>query len=247
VRLAWTDYGVADGPVPDVDDRHLWAEVNPALGGRLNIAEVERERALMGEAEFARERLGWWGDPQAAASGAFPPGRWLACRVGGERRPAPVAVAVAVSVDRVWSSIGAASGGERPHLGSVAREQGTAWVAAEVKRIQDEHHCVVVVDGGGPAGALVPELEAAGVAVTVAKMGDYLEACARLYDMVDRAGVTHGDYTDLNAAVGAAQKRDVGDRWAWARRSGDISALEAVTLALWGASSPDTDVWGFWQ
>jgi hypothetical protein len=38
--MAWTDYGVPDGRLPDVDDRAKWVEHNPALGIRLAEAEV---------------------------------------------------------------------------------------------------------------------------------------------------------------------------------------------------------------
>jgi hypothetical protein len=59
-------------------------------------------------------------------------------------------------------------------------------------------------------------------------------ACADLYDAVEAKEVTHGSYDDLNAAVAAAGWRGT-ERRAWSRRTGDISMLEAVTLALWGA------------
>jgi hypothetical protein len=147
--------------------------------------------------------------------------------------PRPQAIGIAVSIDRAWASIGAA-GGDRPHLGSVTRRPGTGWVVAEADRIQREHGCEVVVDGRGPAADLIGDLELAGVRHTVTTTAQYLDACAKVYDSVQEKNVEHGDYDDLNAAVGCAQKRYVGERWAWARKTGDVSMLEAVTLALWG-------------
>jgi hypothetical protein len=58
-------------------------------------------------------------------------------------------------------------------------------------------------------------------------------ACADLYDAVEAKEVTHGSYDDLNAAVAAAGWRGT-ERRVWSRRTGDVSMLEAATLALWG-------------
>jgi hypothetical protein len=46
-NLTCFDWGRPDGPMPDVDDESLAYEYNPALGGRLNIEEVRRERKMM--------------------------------------------------------------------------------------------------------------------------------------------------------------------------------------------------------
>ena len=65
-------------------------------------------------------------------------------------------------------------------------------------------------------------------------------SCADLYDAVEAKAVSHGDYDDLNDAVAAAGWRSVGDRRAWSRKNGDITMLEAVTLALWGVNKEPT-------
>lgn len=237
-RLCWIDFGVEDGPLPDVDDEASWFQVNPALGGRLNIAEVERERKLMSPETFARERLGWWGDPEADMSGAFPVGAWANAR--SEEQPEPSVIGVAVSFDQSFGSIAAAgSVGELVHVGAVDRRPGTAWLVAETLRIQREHGCAVVIDEKGPGADLIPVLEDAGVRLIKAKLSDYLDACASFYRGIQERTATHGDTDELNAAVAGAQKRTVGDRWAWGRRASitDVSMLEAATLAAWGVWS----------
>jgi phage terminase large subunit-like protein len=238
-RLAWTDFGIADGQLPDLDDKLLWEQVNPSLGGRLNVAEAERERKLMSPEMFARERLGWWGDPNVASSSAFGPGRWEAC---GDDSATPVvtAIGLAVSWDRKSASIGCAGQIDGASVvGAVERRDGAGWIVAEAKRIQGEHGCAVVVDERGPAADLITALEAAGVALLKTNTSDYLDACATLFDIVTEQSLTHPNHPDLDAAVAIAVKRLVGDRWAWGRRqsSGDISMLEAVTLANFGAVS----------
>ena len=247
-RLAWTDFGAKDGPLPDVDDRGKWAEHNPALGIRLNVAEVVRERGLMSPETFARERMGWWGDPAAASSAAFGPGRWESC--GDDAAEMSVtAIGVAVSIDRSRASIGAAGmlDDELAVVGAVERREGVGWLLTEVPRIQQEHSCVVVIDTQGPAADLIAGLEALGVSVIRAATADVKDACSGIFDRVAAGGLVHPNHTELDAAVRGARKRDVGDRWAWGRKQStvDVSMLEATTLALWAvtAGHASLNVW----
>lgn len=159
---------------------------------------------------------------------------WPHC-ASGKPPPKPAAIGLAVSIDQAWTSIGAASR-ERRYLGAVQRFRGTSEAVAEAARIQRERSIPVVVDGRGPGAYLIPVLRDAGVDVTVTETSDYTTACASVFDAVAEQALEHGDHPDLNAAVEAASRRTVGDRWAWARKSGDVSMLEAVTLADWAAS-----------
>jgi len=122
---------------------------------------------------------------------------------------------------------------------------GTSWVAARVRALQDEHKVPVVVDPRGPAAMLIPDLEGATVTLRKATTPEVLDACAGLFDLVQAEKVRHDSHLALNAAVVAAVKRSVGDRWAWGRKvsTADISTLEGVTLAAWlaGQRIPDYD------
>jgi hypothetical protein len=169
---------------------------------------------------------------------------WHLCATSVEE-PGPAALALAVDMDRVWLSLGAASAGDVPHLGSVFRARlndDRAATLAEVARISAEHNLPVVLDGRGPAESLIEELEALDVDVEQASLGDYLQACADLFDAVAEKRVTHGSYADLDAAVAAAGWRTVNDRRAWSRKKGDVSMLEAVTLAFWQATRNNYDL-----
>ncbi len=101
-NLLCFDWGVPDGPMPDVDDRELWHRTNPALGGRLNLAEVERERKLMSAEKFARERLGWWGNPQVNRRGVIDMTQWRDLK-GSADQPTRAVVVVDVSPDLEWT------------------------------------------------------------------------------------------------------------------------------------------------
>jgi hypothetical protein len=94
-----------------------------------------------------------------------------------------------------------------------------------------------VVDAGGPAGSLIADLEERlGVEVVQPKAREVAAACGQLYDAVTEQTLSHLDQAPLAAALAGAQRRPLGDAWAWARRivSVDISPLVAVTLAKWG-------------
>jgi hypothetical protein len=116
---------------------------------------------------------------------------------------------------------------------------GVAWVLSEVARIQSERSCVVVIDSRGPAADLIGPLETLRVKVTTTTTNEMLDACASMFDRVQNQSLTHPRHGELDGAVAVAAKRNVGDRWAWGRKqsTGDISMLEAVTLALWGTAT----------
>jgi hypothetical protein len=224
----------------DPGDREQWAKANPSYPARTSARAMLRMKKNLGAESFMREALGIW-DGNAVV-GAFSSGSW------GRRSTLaspgrPVALGVAADVDQVWLSLGAASGDEVPHLGSThrVRVEKRSWFVSEVARIQSEHGCTVAIDKRGPASFLIPDLEEAGVELTVASLDDFVQACADIRSAVELGRVTHGNYDDLNAAVDAAGWRMVGERRAFARKNGDVSMLEAVTLALWGAAQPAGD------
>ena len=65
---------------------------------------------------------------------------------------------------------------------------------------------------------------------------EFTTACAQLLDAITDRSVRHRGDPDLDAAVGAAAKRTVGEGWAWSRRlpTVDVSPLIAASLALFG-------------
>jgi hypothetical protein len=75
-----------------------------------------------------------------------------------------------------------------------------------------------------------------GVKVVQPKAGKSRSACGQFYDAVTEQTLSHLDQAPLASALAGAQKRPLGDAWAWARRivSVDISPLVASTLAKWG-------------
>lgn len=222
-----------------LDREDLWEAANPALDRRITRDTLRAFRRSMEPAEFGREFLGWWDDP-AATEPAFGPGLWEANATDRKPRVAPGGLAVAVSFDLTHASIGtAAAEVDDTHVRPIEHRPGTGWVMDRAKELQHESGLDVVIDGRGPGAMLIPHLEKAGVQLHVMDTGEVLDACAAIFNKVRERHLLHQAYPELDAAVAAASKRTVGDRWAWGRRtsSGDISPLEAVTYAAWAAEN----------
>jgi len=225
-------------PEAKLDDVKQWAKANPSYPHRTPHESMLRMREnLTDDDDWRREAMGIWD----LVSDFRIMSAWHDRLVNSEPPP-PAAIGIAVSIDRAWSSIGVSSAGEIAHLGSHKRERGTDWVVAEAKRIQDQYDIPVVIHGRGPGASLIEPLKEAGVTLIVAGIDDYQDACANMFDRVEIGTVGHRSNTDpLSQAVGVAAWT-AGERRTWTRKTGDVSMLEAVTLALWGAEQPIGDL-----
>jgi hypothetical protein len=238
-RLCWMEWSCEKGV--DLDDPAQWARANPALGMRSNAIGLEAiadERDAMDDESFARERLGMW---EVAGSVSPIDASLWASLVDPKSQPSdPVSFAVAVSTDRAFASIGVAA--RRPdglrHVELVDRQRGSAWVVDRLAQLSARWKAgPVLLDASGPAGALLPELAERKIPAEPVSVREFSQACGALFDHVTESRVRHLDQLELNLAVAAAKKKPVGDAWVWRRKgtTDDISPLEAVTLAAFGA------------
>lgn len=256
--LGWRDWGLPgdldhlDGI--DLDDPALWAQTNPAFGGRLTAEFVARERRSMGAAGFARERLGIWPRQIDTSKGwaVISEADWAAALDEQSQVGATIALAVSVSWDRKRSAIGVA--GPRTdglmHGEVVESGSGTGWVVRRVKELVEVWHpCAVVVNPGAPAGSLIPEIEDEGVEVTRVSSRETAQAYGAFYDMVcgtpyqdddgnlvDPRRFRHIGQEELTAGAVAGVARKLGDGHAWDLKDadGDVTGIDAVTLAVHG-------------
>lgn len=257
-RLAYFDWGLGEidpsEPIRDrlqrYADRDLWYAANPGLGIRISEEFVEDELARLREG-FASERLGLWlpyaGDDEG---GVIPAEQWAAMADPTSTAGDDIAIAVDVTPDRAWSSIGIAS--PRPeggmHLELIDHRRGTAWVVDRLVELRERHDPVAIcLDAKGPAGSLVTDLEKAGITLPAdperPERGDLIlptysevaAACGQLLDAARDGTDRHIDQAQLTTAVLGAKTRPLGDAVAWGRRQADvdISPLVAVTLARW--------------
>jgi hypothetical protein len=250
----------------DPADPLTWAKTNPGLGIRIDAERIEREYDSMSSGGFARERLSVGRYPSEGAGWeVISQEAWEATEDVDSKRVGAVAFAVDVTPDRSAASIAVA--GLRAdgllHVELVEYRAGTGWVVGRLgELIEKWSPCAIALDESGPAGSLVADCDEAGIELTKPKSREAAAACGQLYDAIVRppeadpdwaSRLRHIPHPKLTAALAGADKRPLGDAWAWARRgvSVDISPLVAVTLAGWAfATRPrdeeETEPWVAW-
>lgn len=230
-------------------DPVILAPANPGFNIRLLPESIEEEFGEMGLREFAVERLGIgdWPDLDPDSAKTINPAKWKLCFTVNDL-PSRSAYAVDVTPDRAFATVSAAGNhSEGPQGFEVVKHgRGTGWIVDFlVARAPD----ILVLDGGGPAASLIPELEKAGLEVTPISGKEYAQACGFLYDAIEDTAVLHGGGAELDTAVDVADTSPLGDAFKWSRKdsTGDITPLVAGTLAIWGLQTADTTdtVWAF--
>jgi hypothetical protein len=237
------------GPGADVADEGTWRAASPHWSDdRRDLIARKYAAALAGKDEpefddpdpvrgWAAQYLNIWPLLLADDVGIF--GSSWATRATSLVRPEPWAIGIGVSLKHEWGSIAACGLRDgRPHVDAVKREPGDGWLVAEAKRIQDSTGAVVAVNGKGPASDLIDDLQDEGVRLEIANMDDYIGACESFYRRVVTDGtLTHSQTTELDEAARVAGWREIGERRAFGHKNsaGDISMLEAATLAAWAA------------
>lgn len=238
-NLCYIEYSA--NPKADLDDVEEWKNANPATeSGRIKIEFVAKERSAMSEVAFARERLGILDESKGAAV--------IDMELWSQREDVlsspldPVAFAIDVNPDSSFASIAVA--GRRAdglvHTEVVDRRRGTGWVVDRIEELIEKWSpSSVALDGGSPAGALLPGFSERDVSIDLVSMGEYGQACQGFKNMVDEDRMRHKGQSGLTAALEAARKRPLGDSgaWGWHRRdTTDITPLVACTLATFAFS-----------
>jgi hypothetical protein len=246
--LAYFEWSV-DAELTEVDDDIAgddvaWATANPGLGIRISLEHVARERNSMDPRTFAVERLGVgdWPRTDGLQNQGISLSKWLACQDKGSTPLDPVCFAFDVTPDRSTASIGvaAARSDGRRHVEVVDRRRGTGWIADRLAELVEKHQAVgIVCDSAGPAAALMPQIEALDLDVTIVSAKEYVQACGAIFDACEQQTLRHLGTPELTLAIRGAAKRPLGDAWAWSRKAStvDISPLVACTLALWGTET----------
>ncbi|MFJ1461009.1 terminase [Nocardia sp. N2S4-5] len=236
-RICLVDYGI--GPDDDPSDLAVIAAAHPAYGHTVDMAALESAQAQLTPGEFARA----YGNRETgAAESVFPPHAWAACQTVDRLPDLPVCFAAAVSIDRTETAIAAAVLLDGvPWCEVIECRPGTDGAAARVAELTTHHaHAGVWIDRHGPSGTVADELDRLSVPLTEAGGGMVAAAAADMFDRVNRGAIRCRLHPTLTAAVSVAAWRSLGDgARAFGRRasSGSIAALEAVSLAAYGAAS----------
>jgi hypothetical protein len=237
----WVEFGSDPGYIPTLlpvalteADWKQVAKANPSYPEDTPREAILRMRKKLGHDSFLREGMGIYDEDRDET---ILPG-WPACFLASNDLPPVSAIGIGVSVNLEFGSLGSADlwPDGKVNLSAVDRRPGTEWIVAEAKRIQDEHPgCLVAIDEKCPDATLYAELIEAGANVIRLKLDDYILANSELVKRIGAKTITHQRTTWLEDAVTVAAWRDVGDgRKVFGRRksSGDISMLEAVTVAM---------------
>jgi phage terminase large subunit-like protein len=229
--LCYLEYSAPDGWDPH--DEESWWAFMPALGHTITPAAVRHALLTMeadeskGVAEFKRA---YGNIPTAGADEVIPEPVWRRVCDARSTVEGRLVYGVAVSQDRSSAAIAVADPSGRVEL--IRHEPGVAWVVEAANTLR--HPGEVVLDSGGPAGALADSIT--GCRGLTAR--EVVQACGAMFDaIVEAAGVRVMPHPALDAAVRGVAKRQVGDAFVWSRKgsSEDVAPFEAVTLAWWAA------------
>lgn len=220
-----------------LDNRENLRLANPQAGRRISWQYLADERRALTPAEYARERLGWWDDPLDEASSVVDMARWGKLADPTATVSGPVALAVAIPRDRSSSTVSVSwLHGDRV-FSAVTRLPGTSKAVELIRRKMNDHDVVdVSLHSGGPAGALVADLEAEGVEVTTVSTQEFAQATGAYRDGITNGSVGHVDQYELTEALRIAPLRTTGDGEMWDQRDEmkDIAPVVAVTLSTQG-------------
>jgi len=225
----------------DYQDPDVWWDCLPGLGHVTTEDAIRHELRSMEPAAFCRAYLSQWPNEMVALEWrTISEADWTALHDEQSQITGRCALGMAVTPDRSWGSIAVAGKSTRggQHWQLLDHRPMTGWMVGRLRELRDQlRPCAIVVDPGGPAGSLVPDLLAARIDVVTTTVRDVCQATGAVLDAVkpENRGIRHCGELDwaLNQAVAAVLLRPLGDAQTWSRR-GVISPLEACTLAGWG-------------
>lgn len=245
---AWMEWSAAPDEFGELDimSPAVWEAANPALGIRLNPAEIWTELGAMSPDVFKRERLGMFED--TAVTAVIPMVDWEACADPEAQITCEddldgvedMVIAVDYGPAMTSASIVAAWTDPETRLPTVEviehRSGHTRWVAPRISELVESRPITaVIIDSYGQRGTLVEDLQARGVGPTLIAV-DYVKTAAEIFvDSVTGHRLRHSNQPSLTATIPAARRKPVGDRWKLSRTPGaevDVSPLIAAALAV---------------
>lgn len=236
-KRVWLEWSMEPGADPL--DPQTWINTMPTLNqpNGISMDFLREELETMRLEDFMREYL----CVRVARSEAqlIPMDNWMELYRNDVVVSDQGIIAVDVSPGRQRASIVACSSvdGYLP-IEVIRSREGLEWVVDAVDEITNRWSCSVVIDAGGPAGSMVPVLQARGIEVIPIAAREVAHAAAHFYDCVRAKRVTHLNDYRLNDAVKGVTKRPVGERWAFDRNGNvDITPLVAASFAVWAVET----------
>lgn len=219
-----------------LDREELWYRANPALGRRIHIDLMRSFRGAMPPEEFSREFLSWWEDPpEDGVEHAIDLEQWKARRDPGSRPLDPVALGLEVSPRKAATfTVAAWRQDGRKHGELVWTCPASAAVAVLQRIVGKVDPAVLVVDGRGLAGTLLPEIRAAGLEPRILTSMERAQADQGLVRDIedDQMRLPGEPQPDLDDAAQAATWRETRDGVRYFDRVGGASHAPLVSLSL---------------
>lgn len=232
-------------PGCSIHDRDGWAMANPSMGYtitertiasavRTDPEPVLRVEVLCQWVDDLRESVitdQVWKEARAPELQTDPPGapRQMVDRIMPAVDVAPGHSSAAIAM------CGRRADGLR-QIEIVDHRAGMSWAIERMESLCSKWGLPkkVALMSSGPAGALVPDLIAAGFEIEYIRGSAETGACGAFKVGVEEGLIVHLDQPPTNAAIAGAARRKAGDDgWKWARKdsSCDISPLVAATAA----------------
>lgn len=234
-------------------DEATWQYANPSYGVVQTAAKVRKIMRGMntsaGRKSFDVEALGRgdWPKDEDDVEGVIPAGVWKSMENSSPTLRGPIALALDMTPDRKWLSIGAAqrTDEDRIHVEVGFHSAPTPQIIAIIaKLIARWDPCALIIDRQSPAMSLVPDLLNADIEAETTTATQMVQACGGFYDDAIAQLLDHtGDPLLEEALAGATQRELPGGGWAW-KRTGPtpIAPLVAVSLAHYGLVTYGTKV-----
>ena len=234
-RLAYFEWGPHEDKF-DPLSTEVWHQAIPTLSeaGGVNLEAVAEAAQTTPPDLFSREWLNVWQSLESTQVIDLP--TWEALEKPDILVGDNLCLGVDVAPNRDYATIGACSKQGAWYPVEIIDHRATVgWVHDRIVELCKKWKCPVVIDGGGPAGNLIINLEREGIQVIAIGMRDFARSCTSFYDGVQEGTVAHLGDRILQDAVLGASRRNLAESWAWARRSEiPITPLVSVTLARWG-------------
>ena len=221
------------------EDRDAWALANPALGFRLSEKAIETEFQAMSVQAFRRERLSIPDTEQSST--VFTEQMWSACRKPRSTIEGRLTFAVDIPPDRSSASIAVAglNNAGDIHVEIVDHREGVAWVLGCLTELVKRWRAgQLLLDPGSGSGSLLRDLKDMRIEPRLVSVREIGQASGAFFDAVLEGKMVHLGQEPLDKAVLNAERRPLGDAFAWKRgQMVDASPLVAATLAYWGVQA----------
>lgn len=239
--LAYLEWSAEPKDDPALEETR--AKANPAWHERINHEVVNGEFDTYSPERFALERLGIWSSENIAR--LVEAGTWNACKTKTPPTEGRVTYGVKFSPDGTTVALAVCRRPDSgpPHVELVEHRSmstGLGWLTAWLVERQDKA-VQIVIDGKAHAGALVEALRAAKVPARVIwtpTTDQVITAHSMVLLAIQSKEITHFAQPGLDGSVALAGKRLIGTNGGWGWKplaDGDVTPIEAVTFAHWGA------------